>query len=306
MGRLDLQPGGAAAACSIRGVEALDHHALVAGGEHFVEELLCLVRAVRHHASHEELGRKAVEDSLPLPQGEVEQVAAVGGEHVEEERCQRQRAPGFRHVELGPEARHRDLEGMRSPVGAECDDLAVQDERRERQCGDDLDDVGQPVGDVLQVAREDADVTVAEVHLDTRPVQFGLDRHRIEGRDRRRDVVGDRRQHRLDGSQQRESHGGEAGCPFREGDGAGVDDAALHHGGASHVRGREAGSRCHRLDHHALGGALTQLAKHQPAEEVLLRLGRCREQAVEDGAAPVDGPPSGNGGECGQGLVNRL
>ena len=121
-------------------------------------------------------GTSASRTLEPLGAGRVEQVAAVDVEHVEEVRRDRDAAARDRP---GPCA-------TRSPgtaaAGRRRRARSPRRRARARRAGrdrDDLDHLGQPVGDVVEAAGGDRDLVAAAVHLDPDAVELGVDRHRV-------------------------------------------------------------------------------------------------------------------------------
>ena len=116
--RLHLDPADAAPAGLVRAVERLDHHALVAGGERLLEEALRLVGVARLEPRGPEGVRHALGEAVDaLGEREVEQVAAVQVEAVEEERRQGDASARSRRRRASAEPAHRHLEGCGRPSG---------------------------------------------------------------------------------------------------------------------------------------------------------------------------------------------
>jgi len=141
----------------------------VTGGERGVE--VCPRRGwvVGDRARHALLGRhRAGERLRAAPEWGVEEVLAVGVEHVEDDRGN---TPAPRC-----DPRRRDLERLGSPVGAQRQCLAVEHDpsRRERErCGGDL---RQPRGEVVERARIDGDIITVAMDLDARAVELPVHR----------------------------------------------------------------------------------------------------------------------------------
>src|SRR5215210_6303515 len=102
-----------AAAGRVGGLERLDHHALVAGGERRVERALRGLRVGRDEMRDPALGRERAEGGGALGQRRVEQVGAVEGEHVEEEHAERDLATQALEVAARAEPGAGHLEGVR-------------------------------------------------------------------------------------------------------------------------------------------------------------------------------------------------
>ena len=158
--RLDLEPARAAPAGLVRRGQRLGHHPFVAGGQRARRETAAPRRRStvirrstrccgRHDARRARRRRSAGR--------RVEQVDAVEVQHVEEEHrqrlcgaCRRPRRP------TAAEPRRGDLEAVRAaPSGrsAIASPSAIRSRHRQRQRR--LDDLGQPVGDVVEAAGVD-------------------------------------------------------------------------------------------------------------------------------------------------------
>ena len=156
-------------------VERFHHHALVAACQRVVEKRLRDSRIVGLHPRNDELLREIRrERDEPLAGGSVDEVHAVDMEAVEEEGTER--CPGRRR--LRAETAHRDLERLGTPVRAERDRLAVEDDRTNVEPPHGGCDLGYAIGDVCEVAREEAHLAARPVRLDAGAVELPLDRPR--------------------------------------------------------------------------------------------------------------------------------
>jgi hypothetical protein len=87
-----------------------------------------------------------------------------------------------------------------------------------------------------------------------------------------------------------------------------IAEAAGDHRRASHVGRRNVGGGGDRVDHHALEGALTQLADEQTDQEILLGGGRASEERTQRRRSRRRRPLAGadrDGSERGVGLAER-
>ena len=99
---LDLDPAGAAPAGLVGRARGLDHDALVPSGQRVVEELPCRRRLGGDDARHPRAGgHERLDRGQALARGEVEEVAAVQMQDVEEERRERHRCAQRRAVRRG-------------------------------------------------------------------------------------------------------------------------------------------------------------------------------------------------------------
>ena len=210
----------------------------------------------------------------PLAGRSVDEVGAVDVEAVEEEGAERR--PGRRR--LRAEAAHRDLERLGTPVRTERYRLAVEDDRIHVELPHGGCDLGYAIGDVREVACEEAHLAPRPVRLDAGAVELPLDARTAEPAQRARDVVGGLRQHRRDGVQRREPEPREAGCALPHCHCRDGSQIAREHRRPPHVAGRKPGRPGNRVGHHAFERALTKLAEEQSYEQPLLRLGRGREE----------------------------
>ena len=173
---------------------------------------------------------------------------------------------------------------MRPAVGAQRDRLAVEHGAADRQRQRDVDDPGHAGGDVVERAREDADVAPVAVDLDADAVELPLDRRGAELVHRGGDVRGRRGEHRAHRAADLEPERAQRLGPAGERGGGHGAEVAAQHQRPPQDGGRHAGGAGGGLGHHALERALAQLAREQRAQEALLALGRPPEQGGERGA----------------------
>ncbi len=284
MDRLDLEPRRAAPPGRVRRVERLHDDALVPGGDRGVERGLRGVRVLGDHAADPvRLRDDALERRAALGQRRVEQVLAVDVQDVEEQRGERDAAALAR-----AEARGGDLEGLRPPVVAERDRLAVEHDRAGRQRAGELDHLRQPRGDVVERARVDRDVVAVAVDLDPRAVELPVDGGRRDLLQRGGDVRGGAGEHRRERAHDLERDRVEAGAAVGQRDRRHRGEVAVQHQRAAQRGRRDARGLRHRLRHHPGERALAQVAAEQPDQERALLRGRPREQVVHGGAPRAD------------------
>ena len=159
---LDLQPGGAAPARAVGGVERLDHDALVAAAQGLGEELLAPRAAASGgsattRAAHpQRLGDQPGQLRVPLAR-------TAGRAGRGRRRTGRRRRPGRRgRASAAASTSTREptrpaisWKGTGRPVRVQGDHLAVQDEPLARQLPGGGGHLGQPVGDLVQGAGVD-------------------------------------------------------------------------------------------------------------------------------------------------------
>ena len=170
---LHLQPAGAAPARLVRRIERLHHHALVAACERLVEKRLRDDRIVGLYPRNDQLLRETRrERDEPLAGRSVDEVGAVDVEAVEEEGAERSLVGRRR---LRAEAAHRDLERLGTTVRTKRDRLAVEDDRIHVELSNGGCDLGYAIGDVREVACEEAHLAPRPVRLDAGAVELPLD-----------------------------------------------------------------------------------------------------------------------------------
>ena len=137
-------------------VERLHHHALVAGGDRPVEERRRLVGV-----GGDDRRQAGARPARPSPGARGARRAArrrrlaAGVQDVEEVR--RQPAPAARR-RVGAEVAHRVLEAPRRALVVDAEHLAVEHEVAAGQPGDERGDRPEAVGDLVEVAGEEADL----------------------------------------------------------------------------------------------------------------------------------------------------
>ena len=280
--RLDLEPADAAATGVVDRVERLHDDALVAEGDCLVEERARFGRVRRHLPWHTQLfGHHRRQCREALAAGETQQLVVVEAQHVEEERRHRCGRPGLCDIDARGRAAAGLLERSRPAVLVQRDGLSVEHDRAHRQGKHVVDDLGQPLGDVVEAAGEDADVVAVAVHLHADAVELPLDGRRAHAAERVVDVDGGGGQHRL----HRLSDDQPKRCQPVDTRGQGCfgdrAERPAHHGCAAYVGQRHAGGARNRVDHHSLERTLSQLAAEQTAQQVLLGLGRPAEQLAD-------------------------
>ena len=231
---------------------------------------------------------------------DVEQVAPVEVEEVEEVGADLDAGV------LGS-ARGGLLEGARPPRLVEGEGLAVEHERLGGKRPGERDDLGQPVGDVVEAAGGDDDLVAGAVDLDPDAVELGVDRDRpTVGRDLGEGgghVSGARGQHRQHGSTDLEADRGQRRLALegrhRDGDGR-----AREHRGAAYGPERDAcrGGEC--LLDEGVEGALPDLAGHEPPQPPLLLGGRAAEEVGHRLGARLLGAGARQPGELVEGVVD--
>ena len=261
--RLDLAPGRAPAARLVGRADGLDHHALVTRRQRVGQQLGGRARVVGDDVADAPRRRHPPERLEPGTEREVEQVLAIEVQHVEPRRGQAAARPV-----VAAEAAHGVLEAVGPIVGIEADHLAIEYHRVNRQRRDDLDHAGQPVGHVVEVAREQADVGPLPVRLHAGAVELPLDRAQPELGDRRGHVRCGRRQHRQHGPEHLQPHAGQPLDPVGECDRRHVTDVATQHHRAPHGIGGDAGGPRHRIGDHTGQRALAHLADQQATQVV--------------------------------------
>ena len=236
---------------------------------------------------------------MALECGGVDEVAAVGVQHVEEEGGERHL--GAEPVDVGRArgAGPGDLEGSRAAALVEDDRLAVEHEVAPGQRGHRLDHLGKPLGDLVEAAREDGDLAAAAVHLDPDAVELAVDEHARAGEsvDRLGGGLRGGGEHRAQRAPDDQADLFERLLPSPRGDARDhVGGAGEHHGPADDGVGDGVRAGDGR-QHDAVEGPLPEVAGHQLAEEALLVGGGPTHEGDELGAAGGGRPGAGRGRE---------
>ncbi|GMA31353.1 hypothetical protein GCM10025875_13450 [Litorihabitans aurantiacus] len=247
--------------------------------------------------SDTEAGREQpLEHRHALAERFVQEVAAAGVQHVEDDERQRRAHPRRRRVRAARGARGDDLERQRAAVLAQPHHLAVEHQRPLGQRTDLLDDIGQSVGDLVQAAGPDAHDVLAVLGapaVDLHPDAVDLDvddgrQPRLRGR--RLGVRRRRGEHRLDGDTQVQPDGLERRRSTRGRERGGARRRPQEHGGPLHRGERHVERGRGRVLDQCGRGALAKLPVDECGEEPLLVRGGPREQ-VRDRLGPARGRP---------------
>ena len=205
---LHLEPRRPAASRGVHRIARLGHHAFVPLRKGLLEKPRGLFgtrrKTMRDHQGWRDQRGQRVKALVLRP---VEQVVALGVQHVEEDRCQRQLRAQRLHVESPPEAPHRVLERARRAIGLERQNLAVEDQRTGWHRPHGFDDFGDGRCHGTQRAREHQHLVAGLVDLNAGAVEFVLERRFAQRRQRLADIVGGVSQHRLHGLQNAEAEG---------------------------------------------------------------------------------------------------
>ena len=239
----------------------------------------------------------------PLELGEA------GRQRFVEQVDDRRRAAGRRSTGARPRSRGASAPNRlmvsakargRSPSSARTSDSPSSTSGSAGSAEDRLDDLGQPVRDLLERAREDADVVAVAVHLDARAVELVVDVRR--GRTGER-LVAQRLCHRLGaGGEHRADRRAAPAGPRRSSPGSppvagqqrGLGERAGEHPRPAHRRRRHLGGDRNGLGEQRLERALPHLAQEHAREEPALVGGRPRQQRRQHG------PPVGGRGGRGE------
>ena len=209
----------------------------------------------------------------------------VAVQHVEQERRERHPLAQPRDVGRAGGAGPGDLEGRRPPVLQHDDRLAVEHEVASGQGGHGLDHLGHALGDLVEAAGVDAHVARSPVHLHADAVELAVDDQvatadRIDGLGGGLRRGGEHRAHRPPDDQPdllERLHASPRRQPGHFGGGAGEHHGATDDGIGHGVGLRDGG------EHHAVEGALPQVAGDEVDEEALLVGGRAGHQRPELG-----------------------
>ena len=206
----------------------------------------------------------------------MDHVEEVGGEPAATTRCR-----------LGTEVAHRVLEPTWTAVLGQPGHLAIENEIACGQPGDERHDTGEPVGDVVEVAGEQADLAGAAVCLYTGAIELPLD-GRLAGLGKCvGDVVRRRGQHRPDRPPRFERDRPQRLDAAGERLAGGLAEIAGEHVGAADLVDRCTGSAGDGVDHHPIERTLAQLAAEHAPQQPLLDGRRAGEHADQQVAPPT-------------------
>src|SRR5919112_137641 len=203
-------------------------------------------------------------------------------EKVEEERGERYLAPRAVDVEPLAESAHGGLEGARSAVPTQGNDLAIEDQLAGRQRSYQLHYLRHRRRHVVEPARVDGDLVSTLVDLDSCPVQLVLQRGLTQLPDCFGRILGRAREHRLNWPKELGGKPRQLGAASGQRSLRHTRQIPSHHSGPSHAVSRHARSLRDCLEHYPLDRTLSELACHQPEEEILLRVRRPDQQLSQE------------------------
>ncbi len=167
----------------------------------------------------------------------------------------------------------------------------------------DLDDLGHPRGDVVEISREHAHFVAVAVHLDPRPVELPLDRRRSGRGQGFGDGGRARGEHRLHRPQHLEADVDQRRLAHGERAAGGVGEVSSQHRRPADRRGRNGGGLGDRVGHQPRERTLAELTREQAHDEVGLGRRRAREQVAEDLLARAARSRAGGDGDPVERLV---
>ena len=288
--RLHLEPARPAPAGLVGRVERLHHHALVAAARRASSRNARRLGQIGGHHGGAPAAPRAPRRQRRRTgrrRGRSSRSSPSSVQHVEDVRRQRRRSPVPPRRRPASETRLPVCwNGRGRPSGAQRDRLAVEHDVAHRQRQRGLDDLGHPLGDVVEAAGEDA-------RRRRRRGAPGPGRRRASTRRRPRPAGPARRRRRRRWRRASAAPAGRpaAGTPASAGGPVGERGLghrrrrAAQHRRPAHVGQRHLGRLGDSVDHHALERALAQLAAEQAAQQALLGLGRPAEQVADQARA---------------------
>ena len=166
---------------------------------------------------------------------------------------------------------------------------------------------GQPAGDLVQGAGEQANLAARQVGLDPDPVELPLHRGRLALADlgqRFGDARRAGRQHRPHWPADLQPERAQRLAPAGQRRGRHRPQRAAQHHGPAYVGGRHRGGAGHRVGHHPFQRALAQLTGQQPGQELLLGPRGPAEQLTDQGPPRRRRPLPGHRADRREGRVH--
>ena len=219
---------------------------------------------------------------------------AAGVQHVEEVGAEAVAAAGDG---VGGEVGDRVLEAARRAVVGHADRLAVEHQIVTGQRRHEVDHAGRRVGDLVEVAREQAHLAIAAVGLEPGAVELPLHRRLAGLAQRVGDVGRRRREHRADRPTRAKADPRQSVGTAGERQASGRRQLPRQHVRPPHRVGGHGGAGGDRLDHHAVERSLTQLATEHAPQQALLARGRAIEHRPQQLLARGDRPGAGGRGQ---------
>ena len=176
---------------------------------------------------------------------------------------------------------------MRPPVGPQRDRFGIGDQVADRQRQRGVDNLGQPLGDVVEAAGVDRDLVTRAMDLYPGAVELRIEnRCAAQAFERVGDAGGGLGKHRAHRPPDPQGELLQCRLPAGQRRGRHRRQITGEHRSAPHRRGGNAGGLGHRVGHHADQGALAQFPAEQASQESLLGLGGRAEQSGDQfGAA---------------------
>src|SRR6185312_8391904 len=119
-------------------------------------------------------GHSSLKQSTPYPAGLVDEIGPVQVQDVKQVCREWSPSAGDRGIDAAGSPGTGLLKGLWPTVRVERDQLTVDDRTRYGQRPDQLDDLGNTIGDVVQGPGQDADVVALLVDLSADAVQLPL------------------------------------------------------------------------------------------------------------------------------------
>ena len=295
MNWLDLAPGLASLARGVDRIDRFDHDPFVSSIKNlYLETLRCVSVAGDNRVDH--VGTDNLAQLIQSRrQRLVDQVHSVAVQDVEEPHVQRNTS----RIASGAKRRRGVLEHFGGVFGY-ADQFPVEHQRVRWHGSREGDHIGEPFGDVVEIAGVERHLIAGLVHLKPDPIELCLNDDLAELADRFGHAWRGSCQHRLHAPPDAEANSLQRLRPARQRKRRGLAEIARQHRRPTDRGLFDSGGLGDARGHHPVERPLTQATAKNRRQKVCLHRSRSLEEVIEYLRAPGLGTRTGSSHELGQ------